>query len=102
MVIHFEYSSVYMTFPNFLTIPPPSPLGNHKFVKPGFKTVLFGVSRECGAPFSCEVVLAVKNPPANAGEKAMATHSNTLGWRIPWMGEPGGLQSMGSHRVGYD
>ena len=30
-------------------------------------------------------------------EKAMATHSGTLAWRIPWMEEPGGLQSMGSH-----
>ena len=30
----------------------------------------------------------------------MATHSNILTWRIPWTEEPGGLQSMGSHRVG--
>ena len=35
-------------------------------------------------------------------EKAMATHSSTLAWRIPGMGEPGGLPSMGSHRVGQD
>ena len=35
-------------------------------------------------------------------EKAMAPHSTTLAWRIPWMEEPGGLQSMGSRRVGYD
>ena len=35
-------------------------------------------------------------------EKEMATHSSTLAWRIPWMEEPGGLQSMGSHRVGHD
>ena len=32
----------------------------------------------------------------------MATHSSVLAWRIPGMGEPGGLQSMGSHRVGQD
>ena len=59
----------------------------------------------------------VKNPPANAGdirdvglipglgrslEKGMATHSSILAWRIPWTEEPGGLQSMGSQRVGYD
>ena len=59
----------------------------------------------------------VKNPPANAGdirdvglipglgrslEKGMATHSSILVWRIPWTEEPGGLQSMGSQRVGYD
>ena len=35
-------------------------------------------------------------------EKAMATHSSTLAWKIPWMEEPGKLQSMGSLRVGHD
>ena len=35
-------------------------------------------------------------------EKAMATHSSTLAWKIPWTKEPGGLQSMGSLRVGHD
>ena len=35
-------------------------------------------------------------------EKEMATHSSVLAWRIPGMGEPGGLQSMGSHRVRHD
>ena len=35
-------------------------------------------------------------------EKAMAPQSSTLVWRIPWMEEPGGLQSMGSLRVGHD
>ena len=54
----------------------------------------------------------VKNPPANAEyirdagsiprsedplEESMATHSSILAWRIPWMEEPGGLQSMGLH-----
>ena len=34
-------------------------------------------------------------------EKAMATHSSTLAWRIPWIEEPGGLQSMESWRVGH-
>ena len=32
----------------------------------------------------------------------MATHSSVLAWRIPGTGEPGGLPSMGSHRVGHD
>ena len=32
----------------------------------------------------------------------MATHSSILAWEVPWMEEPGGLQSMGSHRVGHD
>ena len=35
-------------------------------------------------------------------EKAMAPHSSTLAWEIPWMEKPGGLQSMGSLRVGHD
>ena len=35
-------------------------------------------------------------------EKAMATHSSALAWRIPGTGEPGGLPSVGSHRVGHD
>ena len=35
-------------------------------------------------------------------EKAMALHSSTLAWKIPWMKELGGLQSMGSHRVGHN
>ena len=34
--------------------------------------------------------------------KEMATHSSSLAWKIPWMEEPGGLQSMGSQRVGHD
>ena len=57
----------------------------------------------------------VKNAPASAGgagdlgpipgsedplEKEMATHSSILAWRIPWTEEPGGPQSMGSHRGG--
>ena len=38
----------------------------------------------------------------HALEKDMATHSSFLAWRIPGTGEPGGLPSMGSHRVGHD
>ena len=53
------------------------------------------------------VAQMVKNHPAmqiNLGredtlEKGIATHSSILAWRIPWTEEPGGLQSMGSHRV---
>ena len=60
------------------------------------------------------VVQMVKNLPAmqetqdlslgqdDALEKGMATHCNILAWRIPWTGEPGGLQSMGLQRVGHD
>ena len=43
-----------------------------------------------------------KGFPGGAAEKAMAPHSSTLAWKIPWMEEPGRLQSMGSRRVGHD
>ena len=35
-------------------------------------------------------------------EKEMATHSSTLAWKVPWMEDPGKLQSMGSQRVGHN
>ena len=38
----------------------------------------------------------------HALEKEMVTHSSVLAWKIPGTGEPGGLPSMGSHRVGHD
>ena len=48
----------------------------------------------------------LRNFPFNfyfhALEKEMATYSSVLAWRSPGMGEPGGLPSMGSHRVGHD
>ena len=40
--------------------------------------------------------------PFHALEKEMANHSSNLAWRIPGTGEPGGLWSLGSHRVGHD
>ena len=43
----------------------------------------------------------VKSISGNLGE-AMAPHSSTLAWKIPWMEEPGRQQSMGSLRVGHD
>ena len=48
--------------------------------------------------FHCYVVVC----NLNFLEKEMATHSSVLAWRIPGTGEPGGLPSMGSHRVGHD
>ena len=43
-----------------------------------------------------------KNVLGTSLEKAMAPHPGTLAWKIPWMEEPGRLQSMGSLRVGHD
>ena len=48
------------------------------------------------------VATAPMNPPVHALEKEMATHSSVLAWRIPGTEKPGGLRSMGSHRVGHD
>ena len=41
-------------------------------------------------------------PSKKRWEKAMAAHSSTLAWKIPWTEEPSGLKSMGSLRVGHD
>ena len=63
------------------------------------------------------MALVVKDPPANAGrvrdsglipglgdplEEKIATHSSALAWKIPWIEKPGGLQSIGSQKVGHD
>ena len=47
-------------------------------------------------------LLEISAPVSIQVEKEMATHSSVLAWRIPGMGEPGGLLSMGSHGVGHD
>ena len=55
------------------------------------------------APKSLQTVTAPMKRLLLLGmEKAMATHSSVLAWRIPGMAEPGGLLSMGSHRVRHD
>ena len=51
---------------------------------------------------SRDITLLTKVCLVKAMEKAMATHSSTLAWKIPWMEEPGGLQSMWSLRVRHD
>ena len=44
----------------------------------------------------------IKSLELLSSEKAMAPHSSTPAWKFPWMEEPGGLQSMGSLKVGHD
>ena len=51
---------------------------------------------------SRDVTLPTKVRLVKAMEEAMATHTNTLAWKIPWMEEPGWLQSIGLLRVGHD
>ena len=55
----------------------------------------------CG-PWSCYKSDMTEQLHFHALEKEMATHSSVLAWRIPGTGEPGGLPSMGSHRVRHD
>ena len=62
----------------------------------------FTLSRKSSNSSSSRVYTAFTTHYALFLEKAMATHSSVLAWRIPGMGEPGGLPSMGSHRVGHD
>ena len=50
----------------------------------------------------CEIGLLITSAQSISVEKAMATHSSILAWKIPWTEEPGRLQSMGSKRVGHD
>ena len=75
------------------------------------------LNQSCLEPGDFSDGVAIKNPPANAGDKvmqvqplsqedpleeSMATHSSILAWRTPQTEEPGGLQSMESQRVGHD
>ena len=54
------------------------------------------------SPWGCEELDTTEQLYFHALEKEMATHSSVLAWRIPGMGEPGGLPSVGLHRVGHD
>ena len=61
------------------------------------KPIYSTVNNSCIKRQSCILVFS-----SIQQEKAMAPHSSTLAWKIPWTEEPGGLQSMGSLRVGHD
>ena len=85
--------------------------------KSDFFQPVCGISSIYGALKTSQAALVVKNPPANARDNAgfirslgrkdpwegeMAAHASIIAWRIPWTEEPGGVQSMGSQRVGHD
>ena len=53
----------------------------------------------CCSPETVTTLLTGYTP---ISEQALVPHSSALAWKIPWMEEPGGLQSMGSRRVGHD
>ena len=78
--------------------------------------LVFCINQEITAFFSLSLTYhplwttrfwSIKVPNISLGledllDKEMATHSSILAWKIPWMEEPGRLQSMGSQRVGHD
>ena len=55
---------------------------------------------DCGSEH--ELQIEIEESRENYSEKAMAPHSNMLAWKIPGTGKPGGLPSLGSHRVGHN
>ena len=65
---------------------------------------IFDIHSSVDGHSGCFCILTVANSAALniRVEKEIATHSSVLAWRIPGMGEPGGLPSMGSHRVRHD
>ena len=54
------------------------------------------------SPWGCEKLDTTERLHFHALKKEMTTHSSVLAWRIPGTAEPGGLPSMGLHRVGHD
>ena len=88
------YTYVYIPFPSLTSLPHPTPpIGHHR--APSW--VPCAIQK---LPTSCFThVCHVCTYVCIYVEKAMAPHSSTLAWKIPWMEEPGRLQSMGSRRV---
>ena len=93
---------VYMCSPSWTLLPPPSayhPSGSSQCTSP--KHPVSCIKPGLATRFIHDI-LHVSMPFSHALEKEMATHSSVLSWRISGMGKPGGLPSMGSHRVGHD
>ena len=63
---------------------------------------LFKEESPCYYHITTPISLVQQRITFAATEKAMASHSSTPAWKVPWTGEPGGLQSMGSLRVRHD
>ena len=64
--------------------------------------VLKGKNLQPRLLYPARISLKIEGKLKSFLEKEMATHSSVLAWRIPGAAEPGGLPSMGSHRVGHD
>ena len=86
-----------------LTIQIFSPRHNHSWKRSDYRDLCARTENESRSfSFQNEPHCPISPKEPSAVEKAMATHSSTLAWRIPWMEEPCGLQSMESQRVGHD
>ena len=78
----------------------PRALKTQSYQRPLLVTIKTKTTELCGLGLAVSVLFNFLLPRGKRKEKAMATHSSTLAWEMPWMEEPGRLQSMGSLRVG--
>ena len=102
--------SYWLEYSFHIHIPNMTQINSVRSFKVNIKSPLF-VTLYCHSIQRCHSVLTsplspwyvlYKSDVAYIAEKAMAPHSSTLAWIIPWMEEPGGVQSMGSWKVGHD
>ena len=85
---------ICLTYLYFFTFDQSGLFGGNSCLPGNMKSITMSLSLRIHIIF-CSLI-------AHCSEKAMAPHSSTLAWKIPWTEEPGGLQSMGSQRVGHD
>ena len=102
-VVSLSYSCAILGPPHFILKFPQENILNQEFIVRWSKHRLGfpgGASdKECRRPKRLQVRSLCQEDPL---KEEMATHSSVLTWRIPWTEEPGGLQSIGSQRVGHD
>ena len=98
LAIHFLYDIIHVLMPFSQIIPPHSPTESKRPFYTSVSPLLSHV-QDCRYHLSKVHIYALVY---YIGEKAMAPHSSTLAWKIPWTEEPGGPKSMGSLRVGHD
>ena len=96
LATRFIYDITHVSMPFSQIIPPsPSPTESKRLFYTSVSLLLSCIQGYCYHLSKFHIYALVS-------EKAMAPHSNTLAWKIPWMEEPGGLQSMRSLGVGHD
>ena len=79
---------------------PSKEISKRKYILDKSKRCYYQVVKASTIASTCFIVFLLIFPSITNAEKAMATHSSTLAWKIPWTEEPGGLPSMGPLRVG--